>query len=615
MAHLAGRCSWEKDGAPVGLEADKYEWAEPKGGAGGGVGGVAGDCSLVVRAASPEYDDGWWVCQVSASSPQQGDAVISAPALLTVAAPPEEVVILHTAEDGGRGPVCVTAAANPPAQLRVTIDGAPVSVAAEQRDTRLASGGWRSVLELAGLATRPRHGRTLGCEARHPATRTTLAAATTLNITFAPEIVAVSAVLGPDGETAALRCAVESNPAAEIVWRHADTGRQLRGATATSAGEYECVAESRLGRAVSAPVTVRLRQPPLITSTRVTRRRGDTVTRRNVTRGDTSAVVTVEAGDSLELLCAAVSVPGARFRWLQRTSAGEITVAATRAAVSLASADYGGAGDYLCEATNRFGTSLGELVGVAVEGKPEIRNAGAQNFTVVSGEEFEFELEVCAHPPAEVTWWRGAEQLGGGAGAEQLQPPCLVSRLRLPRLAPRHGGQYRAVATNSRGRASLELGLRVLEAAPPSSPALAAGAGAVLVLALLAAAATWRRRIMRRKSTPTSSSSSTSTSSSTASSSTSTSSSTVSMSNPPSEPGPEVVDVNTAIRTPKEVPAPAPAPAPPRLYTQLSLPTASNCGSMRRKRAEHCSSLLEVYREAVTRNLAHSGDPQSRLYV
>ena len=62
-------------------------------------------------------------------------------------------------------------------------------------------------------------------------------------------------------------------------------------------------------------------------------------------------------------------------------------------------------------------------------------------------------------------------------------------------------------------------------------------------------------------------------------------------------------------------PAPGPAPAPPRLYTQLSLPTASNCGSMRRKRAEHCSSLLEVYRETVTRNLALSGDPQSRLYV
>ena len=62
-------------------------------------------------------------------------------------------------------------------------------------------------------------------------------------------------------------------------------------------------------------------------------------------------------------------------------------------------------------------------------------------------------------------------------------------------------------------------------------------------------------------------------------------------------------------------PAPGPAPAPPRLYTQLSLPTASNCGSMRRKSAEHCSSLMEVYREAVTRNLARSEDPQSRLYV
>lgn len=49
---------------PVGIHTGKYEWA---GGAAGGSGGGE-DCSLWVRAASLQLDDGLWQCQVTASS-------------------------------------------------------------------------------------------------------------------------------------------------------------------------------------------------------------------------------------------------------------------------------------------------------------------------------------------------------------------------------------------------------------------------------------------------------------------------------------------------------------------------------------------------------------------
>ena len=55
VAHKGGECRWEKDGNPVGIFEDKYEWA-------GNLN--EGNCSLAILDASSEYDDGVWQCQV-----------------------------------------------------------------------------------------------------------------------------------------------------------------------------------------------------------------------------------------------------------------------------------------------------------------------------------------------------------------------------------------------------------------------------------------------------------------------------------------------------------------------------------------------------------------------
>ena len=70
-----GECRWEKDGTPVGMYENKYEWH----------GSVAeGDCSLRVREANIEYDNGVWQCQVTASDFTQRDTLISEGAELVV---------------------------------------------------------------------------------------------------------------------------------------------------------------------------------------------------------------------------------------------------------------------------------------------------------------------------------------------------------------------------------------------------------------------------------------------------------------------------------------------------------------------------------------------------
>ena len=68
IRNKAGECRWEKDGTPVGMYEDKYEWA-------GNV--LSGDCGLVISDASVEYDTGAWLCQVTASDFTQKDTLIS----------------------------------------------------------------------------------------------------------------------------------------------------------------------------------------------------------------------------------------------------------------------------------------------------------------------------------------------------------------------------------------------------------------------------------------------------------------------------------------------------------------------------------------------------------
>ena len=50
---------WERGGVPTGIFPGKYEWAGDRG---------QGDCSLLVRDADREFDDGSWQCSVSPSS-------------------------------------------------------------------------------------------------------------------------------------------------------------------------------------------------------------------------------------------------------------------------------------------------------------------------------------------------------------------------------------------------------------------------------------------------------------------------------------------------------------------------------------------------------------------
>ena len=69
-----GQCIWQKDRKAVGMHRDKYETA----------GEQHSDCTLLIRNASLEFDDGLWECQVTAGDFTTQDGLTSLPSRLLV---------------------------------------------------------------------------------------------------------------------------------------------------------------------------------------------------------------------------------------------------------------------------------------------------------------------------------------------------------------------------------------------------------------------------------------------------------------------------------------------------------------------------------------------------
>ena len=241
-------------------------------------------------------------------------------AKLTVIIPPTEVFIqnIEVADEA----LCVTSAANPPAKLQVFVGDEIVDIDDTQHDVRLSSGGWRSSISLSGVMTKENHGKLISCQAEHLDSSTSLSSSSAkLNIPFAPDILQVTA----DREyyhvnnTAVLQCQVYSNPAAMVIWRHVLTQKvfstsndgtlMIADLNENSIGDYECIAENKLGRVTSTPVHIQLAHAPIMAP--------------NNELNKTQKNRTVISGDNINLQCEAEAVPQASFRWLHKKSSGK----------------------------------------------------------------------------------------------------------------------------------------------------------------------------------------------------------------------------------------------------------------------------------------------------
>ncbi|XP_031778768.1 hemicentin-2 isoform X2 [Nasonia vitripennis] len=221
-----GQCIWQKDRKPVGVHPDKYEWA----------GGRDGDCSLLVKRASLEFDDGLWECQVTPGDFTRQDALTSPPARLLVRVKPRKPQLEYagtelttglTLREGQEATIsCVSRYGNPPALIKWFIGAEEVQPMREQTNGTEVNNPktWAAHSMLRVRGNRDNHNKPIRCLTMHPTSALPEVAESKFDIHYSPEVkletsprMLVSA-LEDSASFVSLRCISDSNPAASIKW-------------------------------------------------------------------------------------------------------------------------------------------------------------------------------------------------------------------------------------------------------------------------------------------------------------------------------------------------------------------------------------------------------------
>ncbi|XP_052741319.1 hemicentin-1 isoform X2 [Bicyclus anynana] len=501
ISEKKGVCQWQKDNKPVGMFRNKYEWAA------GNTSG--GDCSIWVRDAEHEYDDGQWQCQVSSSDYDTLDAQTSSPIDLVVRVPPKiPPRLLYngslvmpgqniTVPAGGRATiVCEARYSNPPAYIEWYLGKERLTAWSQTNSTeteRPRVWAARSVLELG--ATRPAHGKRLTCRAHHPSLLPPhyRESFTKLDVTFPPEVTIVGTDINnlqrlEEGSSSlTLECKAEGNPSPYVWWTKngqviATTGPLLIRAPVSrnDSGIYGCQARNPSGTSDSIRVEIDIKYPP-----RVTWVGPDTVVEANL-----FSEVTLE--------CKAEGNPSPSYQWYHNPNLSALNghledgyAISSTPQLLLHNVSYTQHGRYTCIATNHIGlqekSHQSEAITLNVLGPPVGEPASTAH--AWSGGEGRVQAAVCADPPPRrAIWFWGSLRLDVPSHVgryKSLEPTningCYRYSLVISGTSVTDAREYVLQVENERGFSTHSVSLTVHETAHVA-PLIAA---ALLVAALL----------------------------------------------------------------------------------------------------------------------------------
>ncbi|EFN88883.1 hypothetical protein EAI_02427, partial [Harpegnathos saltator] len=159
---------------PIGMHLKKYEWVGSP---------DMGDCSLWVRSATLEFDDGLWQCQVTASDFTTQDALASEPARLVVRVSPQRPQIEYadrlilpgsnvTARAGEIATLtCRARYGNPSPLIKWYVGETELRTLRPQVNSTEVDNPrtWATYSICEILAERSRYGQPIRCVAIHPA--------------------------------------------------------------------------------------------------------------------------------------------------------------------------------------------------------------------------------------------------------------------------------------------------------------------------------------------------------------------------------------------------------------------------------------------------------------
>ncbi|XP_015602883.1 kin of IRRE-like protein 2 [Cephus cinctus] len=501
-----GQCIWQKDRKPIGMHLKKYEWVGSP---------DLGDCSLWVRSAALEFDDGLWQCQVTASEFTAQDALASETARLVVRVSPQRPQIEYagtlilpgtnvTARAGEIASLTCTARYGNPSPLIKWYLGEtelrtlrPQTNSTEPDNPRTWS--TKSTCEI--LAERSRYGQPIRCVAIHPAyANPTMSSSTEVrfDVRYAPETRLVGVPTGQLEEgrnQLEIRCLADANPPASILWRKTKgtgiTEVASIGETLTftpifrdHAAVYICEAANTEGESSPVSVQISVNYPPKIISA----------------GPDHFTTALLYTGTSFE--CHADAMPPAEYRWAQIFTDGRPPVeCGSGPRLILNNVTYEQQGQYICLASNKINGNIREVkskpVSLKVVGAPRVvKPAGSEMFVVstTEGSPAKLEIRLCSDPvPKLVAWEWGSTRLHAGEVLESryraldLQPlaleNCYIAILELTNAMKEDQRLYNVIVENTHGMDRRALMLRVTE--PGQIPLVIGAVAGFTVLSIL----------------------------------------------------------------------------------------------------------------------------------
>ncbi|XP_014467660.1 PREDICTED: kin of IRRE-like protein 3 [Dinoponera quadriceps] len=455
----SGDCFWLKDGIIIANESGKYEWLSDR----------RGDCSLLIKNATLEFDDNFWVCQVAPSNHKLQDAIVSLPARLLVIVEPGPPILKY---EGGKPlnavlPLkekqetlisCSSNDGNPAAYIKWYIGNEEREPLVKQKNMSVTNKPktWdvNSLLRLYGQ--RENHGMLLRCVAEHQASSSHSYVESRLNIQYSPEVQIESnlqplTIAPEDSENfLSLKCLADANPAANIKWfkdsilldlstdatislltynstqsngRSRQTSEMLfKPVRIQHGGMYSCKAYNVIGESASASYRLDVQYKP----------------RLKIAEDPNSAlnvVDTVQVGITVEPFeCPEFDAnPPAQYRWIHprgkstgfAKNKGQTKSSSRR--LRLERITWSDQGEYRCVAYNTINGVIKETYSerrytLHVTGPPEIQETSPNHVSIgwIGERAHRLKSRVCSQPPPKlVTWEWGSNQIRAG---EHIHP-------------------------------------------------------------------------------------------------------------------------------------------------------------------------------------------------
>ncbi|CAB4060317.1 unnamed protein product [Lepeophtheirus salmonis] len=308
-----------------------------------------GDCSLKIYDASLEFDDAVWQCQITASSFNSKDSLISDGAQLVVRESPKDIYmgrigngrsdeIVSSAGDDLELE-CTSEGGNPPPTLSWLLNGSPLESGHVQENTRSAedSRTWISTSKLI--------------LPQHPTLSDPMTADKKLNVHYPPVVTVETSPLeyleeGKDSIT--LTCKADSNPPSQIQW--VKEGFE---------GVFSKDSELRFSPVTRhTAVEVDVKYTPRILSV-----------------GPHKEIQAFRYNKTL-LTCEAEGNPEPHYQWLQKTPTQEVLIRGYSKTLFIENITYDHQGEFVCKAINRIRGEeravQSEPIQVQVKGAPQV---------------------------------------------------------------------------------------------------------------------------------------------------------------------------------------------------------------------------------------------------